>query len=255
MTRVVVVLCLLVGAEAHAQIVNVQGQLAKAPKDNGFASQFELKLDWRTGNSSELDIAGSAAVMMRRGRVLALALVRGEYGESRDFTFTQKTFEHLRARIAIDCVWRWEVFGQHEYDEFKRLAVRMVAGSGPALQILDTKKLAIISGAAYMLEYERLDDKEMTVDAGDRYVNHRASFYVSAIQRADETISVIETFYVQPRIDEPGDIRLLGEIALTSKLRKHVAITNGFSIAYDRTPPDGVEKLDTQLKLGLLLSF
>ena len=48
---------------------------------------------------------------------------------------------------------------------------------------------------------------------------------------------------------------MLGELTVTTKLSKRVALTDGFSIAFDRTPPDGVQRLDTQLEIGLLVTL
>lgn len=240
---------------ARAQIVNVQGQLAAAPDDDGVTGQVELKLDWREGNAPLFDVGGSAAVMVRRGRLLALALAKGEYGESRDVELVRKTFEHLRARYTIDCRWRWEAFVQHEFDEFRRLSVRALAGTGPALQIVAGSPYALLAGAAYMFEIEQLDDRPDTIDAGDRAVAHRASLYLTGVAALASNVSVVQTVYVQPRLDDPGDLRLLGELAVTTKLTKHLALTDGLTVAYDRTPPDGVEPLDTQLKVALVVKF
>jgi hypothetical protein len=250
-----VVVALAAARHADAQIVNVQGQLAKAPEKDGVTGQVEVKLDWRDGNTSLFELGGSAALLVRRGRLLAVALVRGEYGESRDVTYSRKTFEHARARYTLDCRWRWEAFLQHEYDAFRRLSVRAIAGTGPAFQILEEKAGALLVGAAYMVEYERLDNRPETSDAGNRTVFHRASIYATGIQKLGEQVSALETIYLQPRLDDVGDVRLLGELAITSKLTKHLALTDGLVIAYDRTPPDGVQRRDIQLKIGVLVTF
>src|SRR5512140_2242756 len=138
---VIAVLSLATGV-AQAQIVNVQGALAKAPDKDALTGQVELKVNWREGNNPLLDIGGAGTVIMRRGAVLGLVLARGEYGTSRGLTLTKKSFEHLRTRIELDCRWRWEAFVQHEYDQFRRLSLRALAGTGPAFQIVNTKPVA-----------------------------------------------------------------------------------------------------------------
>ena len=241
---------------AAAQIVNVQGQLAKPPEKDGVTGQVELKLDWREGNNTFFDIGGSGSLLYRRGRLLGLALVRGEYGNARDgIAIARKTFEHLRSRVTIDCRWRWEAFVQHEYDAFRRLSVRAIAGTGPALQLVNEPRVALLAGAAYLLESERLDEREGTTDAGARSVASRASVYLTGTELLGSGVSITQTVYVQPRLDDPGDVRLLGELSLTSKLSKRIALTDGFVVAYDRTPPEGIRRYDTQLKVGLLVTF
>jgi hypothetical protein len=241
---------------AEAQIVNVQGQLAKPPEHDGVTAQVELKLDWRTGNNPFFLIGGTGSVLVRRGRLLGLALARGEYGNARDgLAIARKAFEHLRARVTIDCRWRWEVFVQHEYDAFRRLSVRAVAGTGPALQIVNEPRVALLAGASYLLESERLDTRAGTIDAGARTLASRASVYVTGTETLGDIVAIAQTVYVQPRLDDPGDVRVLGELSVTTKLSKRLALTDGFTVAYDRTPPDGIGRYDTQLKVGLLVTF
>ena len=238
-----------------AQIVNVQGALAKPPEHDGTTAQLELKIDWREGNNSLFDVGGSGTVLVKRGKLLALAIARGEYGRGAGTTFKQKSFEHVRARYTLDRRWRWEAFAQHESDRFRRLTVRGVVGTGPALQLVRDDHVNLHAGLAYMLEIERFDDRDGTTDAGARFRQHRASFYLTGTQKISETVEVVETVYVQPRIDEPSDVRLLGEISITTKLSKHIALTDGFTVAYDRTPPEGIKRFDTQLRVALLITF
>ncbi|HEX2690631.1 MAG TPA: DUF481 domain-containing protein [Kofleriaceae bacterium] len=240
---------------AHAQIVNVQGALAKAPDKDDVGGQVELKVNWRAGNNPLFDLGGAGSILIRRGRVLGLLLARGEYGTSRGLTLTKKSFEHLRTRIELDCVWRWEVFAQHEYDQFRRLSLRALAGTGPALQLLHTKPVAVLAGAAYLLEYERLDTRSGTIDAGERTTAHRASLYVTGHENLGSGVAIVETAYAQPRLDDPGDVRILGEFSLLSQLSSRIALKNSFTLAYDRTPPDGIKRYDTQLEVAVVVTF
>ncbi|MBL0220776.1 MAG: DUF481 domain-containing protein [Myxococcales bacterium] len=244
------VLIALAGGTASAQIVNVQGALAKAPAADGASGDVALKVTWRSGNNPLFDVGGAGTVLVRHGRVLALALARGEYGRSGGVTLTEKSFEHLRARVTIDCRWRWEVFLQHEFDKFLVL-VGAVAGGGAR----DQPELSLLAGAAYLLDFERLDDRMGTLDAGREDVSSRASLYLTGHEDLSTSVSIIETVYVQPRLTDPSDVRLLGELSVQSKLTKHTALKDSFVIAYDDTPPEGVKRLDTALEVALLVSF
>lgn len=241
---------------AAAQIVNIQGALAKPPDKDGVAAQLEAKLDWREGNNRLFELGGGGSLLVRRGRLLGLAIARGEYGNAGDgIAIARKSFEHVRARVTLDERWRWEVFAQHEYDQFRRLSVRALVGSGPAFQIVNAEAVAVLAGAAYLFEFERLDRRAGVTDAGRRDFASRASIYVTGTEQLGAGASIVQTVYVQPRLDEFGDLRVLGEIAVTTKLTRRVALTDGFVVAYDRTPPDGVRRYDTQLKVGLLVTL
>ena len=251
----VVLVIVLTTQAAKAQIVNVQGALAKPPATDGATGQVELKLNWREGNNPLFDIGGAGSVVGRLGSVLGLVLARGEYGTSAGLTLAKKSFEHARTRIELDPRWRWEAFAQHEYDQFRRLSLRALAGTGPALQILDDKAIALLAGAAVLYEYERLDRRPGTIDAGLRTSALRASVYLTGHEEPGAGVLIIETIYAQPRLDHPGDLRLLGELAVQSKLVSRVALKDSFTVAYDRTPPDGVRRYDTQLEVAVVVTF
>ena len=257
MARLWLVMALISAATgaAHAQIVNVQGALAKPPDKDAVAGQVEVKLSWREGNNPLFDVGGAGNVVVRRGRILGLVLARGEYGTSRGLTLAKKSFEHVRLRAELDFGWRWEVFAQHEYDGFRRLSLRAVTGTGPAYQIVDTKPVGVLAGAAYLYEHEQLDTRPGTIDAGERTTAHRASAYVTGHESLGEGVTIVETVYVQPRLGHPGDLRLLGELSLQSKLSSRIALKNSFTIAYDHTPPDGIQRTDSQLEVSVQLTF
>jgi hypothetical protein len=240
---------------AEAQIVNVQGALAKAPDKDDITGQVELKVNWREGNNPLLDVGGAGNILVRHGRVVGLVLARGEYGTSRGLTLTKKSFEHVRTRIELDCRWRWEAFAQHEYDQFRRLSLRALAGTGPAFQIVDAKPVAVLAGAAYLFEYERLDTRPGTLDVGARTTAHRASLYVTGHENLSDGVVIVETVYAQPRLDHPGDVRVLGELSVQSKLSSRIALKDSLTVAYDRTPPSGIKRYDTALEIAVLVTF
>ncbi len=251
----VVVLLLLLCSIAHAQIVNVQGAIAKPPAKNEVDGQIELKLNWAEGNAPVFDVAGAASVVWKHDNFLSLAQARGEYGTAAGVLNTRKTFEHLRERYRLSCVWRWEAFAQHEYDEFKRLNLRALFGTGPAIQILNEPDVALLVGAAYMFEYIRLDHRTDVTDSGRRFTGSRASVYVTGREQLVANVAFVQTFYVQPLIEDGSNYRLLGDAAIEVKLSKRIAITDGFTVDYDSAPPDGVHHYDTLLKVGLVINI
>jgi hypothetical protein len=240
---------------AAANIVNIQGSLAAEPKP-GLSGTVAATADWRTGNTDLVQVGGSVALLYRDGRVVGLGLARAEYGEGGGVAYSERSFEHLRLRVGLDDChrWMWEVFAQHEYDAFRRLEVRALTGTGPALRVIDSKDAWAVIGAAYIIEYERFGEGPYA-DSDRRDVAHRASAYATASVAFDTAVTASETLYVQPRLDDPGDLRFLSETAVTSKLRSWLAITSSFVVAVDRTPPESIDRVDTQLKTSLAVSW
>jgi len=240
---------------AAAQIVNVQDALASDPEP-GWSGKLTAHLDWRTGNTDLVQVGGSASVLHRCGRRLILAIARGEYGRGNGTKLTEKTFEHLRGRYQLRGRWLWEAFGQHEYDAFRRLSLRALVGTGPAVRLVREGRTRLLAGASYMFEFERLDERTGVSDPGEQTTAHRLSTYLTGAFALDEDkVTASETLYVQPRFDDPTDLRILSETALTTKLSERLTLTNRLVIAHDASPPDGIDKLDSSLKVELGLTL
>lgn len=241
-------------ADARAQIVNVQGALARDPEP-GWSGSAQLSVDWQTGNRSIVRVAGAGTLLYHRGPWTGLALARAEYSEGEGVKLAEKTFEHLRGRRAFGPRWLWEAFAQHEYDAFRRLSVRAVAGTGPAVHLLTRARGAVSAGVAYMLELEQRSVLEGAADSGQREWHHRLSTYLTGNLAIGEQVVGTQTVYVQPRVDAPDDVMLLSETSLQSQLSARFSLVNSLVITYDSSPPETVAALTTALKVGVAVTF
>jgi hypothetical protein len=239
------------GREAHAQIVNVQPLITDAQRA-GLAVVVDSSLDVRSGNTELLLVSGSALVRYRLGRQLVFVLARQEFGKEGGERFLRKDFEHLRYRLTLSDALELETFVQHDEDQFRRLAWRIVWGMGPRFPIVTTPALELALGTAYMQELERLD-RAPEPDSGEQQLAHRLSSYVSASMRVNERLRAAQTAYAQPRIDRPRDIKVLNETEILFSVTDVVMFKLTFSLGYDSDPPDGRHALDTVTKTGLQL--
>jgi len=56
------------------------------------------------------------------------------------------------------------------------------------------------------------------IDAGERTTAHRALRYVTGHENLGAGVEIVEAIYAQPRLDEPGDVWVLGELAMISTI-------------------------------------
>lgn len=251
--RWLLLLLLLVSRGAAAQIVNVQA-LFEEKAEEGPSGAVELSADWRTGNTALFTIRGALLGQWRVDPHTWLAVVRGEYSIANGERIVSKVLEHLRYRYRLNDWLAGETFLQHEYDEFRRLQARALLGAGPRFTLKESEGLGLVLGVAAMLEYEQLrDDGEP--DAGQRWTDLRATSYALLRVKLMENVNLLETLYVQPRVADPSDIRVLNETALSVKANEHLTLSLSFVLNYDSAPPATVVPLDTQLRttLGLKL--
>lgn len=248
------VLC--ASGRAEAQIVNVQSQIGEVPE--GVSGQVDAGADWRTGNTDLLILSGAVTTRYKHKDHLVFAVVKGEYGrvgQDPSTTFLKHTFEHVRYRLRLSGRVTAEAFVQHEFDGFRRLQLRALAGAGARVTLVDEPDFNVIVGVAYMFEREELDEKMGAMDAGENYNNHRASTYALLGAKVNDKVTFGETVYFQPRLDDPGDARLLSETSLLVKLSDKFTFKTAFVVAHDSDPPDLLEKTDTVLQSNVSYKF
>jgi len=255
---VLVLAALTASRAAHAQIVDVQALIGKDVKE-GASGKLAASVDWRTGNTKLVHVGGAVIALYRHHDHLVFAVVRGEYGRSAALgaplaTTVSKTFEHLRYRWQVAPWFATESFVQNEADRFRRLRIRALAGAGGRFTLAECTNYAVNAGVAYMVEYEQLVSDGL-VDSGASDLDSRISSYLVGTYALNDKVKASETVYVQPRITDPRDIRLLSEAALTSKLTAKIAFKASFTVAYDSRPPPSTAKTDTSLQSGITIDF
>jgi hypothetical protein len=247
--RIVIASCVLFTRQGSAQIVNVQ-PLITDPNRPGLGVVLDSSLDLRTGNTQLFLLSGSGLVRYRYGRQLVFVLARQDYGVQGGQRFVSKDFEHLRYRFSLAAPLELEYFLQHDRDQFRRVASRLVWGMGPRFRLLFREGIELALGAAYMQELQRLDHASEP-DAGELESAQRLSTYGALTVQVDERVHVAQTVYAQPRFDRPEDIRVLNESELLVSLGEAAALKASLSLEYDSFPPDGRHTLDTVTKTGL----
>ncbi len=168
--------------------------------------------------------------------------------------------EHLRYRHDLKKWLANEVYIQHEYNKFRRLNVRALAGMGLRMIVFAKPNFTISFSPSYMVEYEELDkgvdeSGQRLADAGETDTNQRLSNNLVANLIINKRLQIIYTAYYQPYINDLKDFRILSELSLSVPLISRLEIEISTSIAYDRRPPAQVENLDTGFNNALGLSI
>ncbi len=245
--------------EVNAQIVNVAPTL-EISRPEGISGEAVQSFSWRTGNTESLQLQFEVGAFLRRNRSNLMFKMSGRYESAGGASFDSRIMEHLRYRFDF-CEWLGqEFYVQHEYNQFRRLRLRVLAGTGPRIKLVARRFFSATVGTAWMFEYVRLDfakndDGSFTDDSGDTEVNHRWSSYLMLNLAVSGRVQVVEITYVQPCFNEMSDFRLFSEIGFVFKLVGALSFKIGGSISYDAHPPAQVKRLDTTVSNSLSFSF
>jgi putative salt-induced outer membrane protein YdiY len=254
MPRLLLVLLLLVGFGVAPASAQVNTERMRALEVEGVRTTLGGDVAVQSGNVDLFEVGATARIDARRTPHYTFLAAETRYGIEDGERFRDRTFGHLRYNYRLRSWLVAEAFTQLERDGFARLQLRTLAGAGVRVQYVGTKTLKVFQGTTPMYEYETLTD-DGADQSPETTSTVRWSNYLNARLRITESVQFAGTVYVQPRVDEGDDVRVLHQAALGVDVTEHVRLTAELDVRYDSRPPDTVESLDVALRNGLKVSF
>lgn len=232
----------------------VNTERMRALEVEGFRSTLGADLALESGHTELFEIGARARVDFRRERHYTFATGELRYGTQEGNPFRDRVFGHLRYNYQLLPSLVAEAFSQIQRDRFARLQLRVLAGGGVRIRYFNRKAIKLFQGTTPMYEFENLD--QVPLDRHPATVSTaRWSNYLNLRLRLTEETRFDATVYVQPRLDQWSDVRVLTQAALTVQLTDAVHLTTEFRLNYDSRPPSEVESLDLALQNGIEVSF
>lgn len=242
----VVLSLVFLSAPANAQ-VNAE-KLRK--ETNGVSASVDGTFSVRSGNSDLVDLGSSGRIDYRDNNRYVFLVGRVSYGKNDGSTYSNASFGHLRFNQTLSKLVIAEAFGQLERDAFTLLQLRTLVGGGVRLRYVDTDGVKIVHGSTIMHETERLDPEKVEIHP-DHVSTFRWSNYASIIGRISDVVVLSSTSYVQPRLDDFGDIRLINDSSVEVEINQNLSLITTLSLRYDSRPPDAIESTDLSVRNGL----
>lgn len=248
-----VVLALVIAPYAQAQI-NIEKQ--RSFDVDGVAVSLSADVTLLSGNTQTVSVGAGGRLDVRKGKHYGFLLGNARYGESGRKKYQEHVFGHVRYNYDLRPWLVGEVFGQGERDAFTLLQVRLLVGSGFRFRYFprENEHIGLYQGMALMYELEDLDATKVGTHPARLNVGRWSNYLNLRLTLSDNT-HLIQTLYVQPRLDDFDDIRLLDEAALAIGFNKHLTFHTSFNLRYDSRPPGDVETLDLALRNGLTVTF
>jgi hypothetical protein len=232
--------------------VNVE-PLRQQVAQRGVGARLRASATTLAGNTSGVIFGSSALAGFHSQRNVAYLVLTGDYTRLNGVVSVAKWFAHARHNYELRRWLWWEEYAQLESDRFRRVNVRKLVGTGPRLGIIQSEPVELFYGISYLYE-------QTTFETADREPSgegsaHRLSNYLALTLRVHERISLSSVTYIQPRFDEPLDLRVLSvsgaDFHVTPLLHSLVDV----SVRYDSETPSDVRGEDVELKSTLELVF
>jgi putative salt-induced outer membrane protein YdiY len=231
---------------AEAQIVNtLRTGNGAGPGISGEVGAF---FSASGGNTEKNDLTGAARLQWHGALHDLRLLADATRSTSAGVTTEEASLVHLRHNRRIAAAVSTVTFVQHQHDRFQRLRSRFLLGVGLRWDWIRRERLRGSWGVTPMLEVEELRDADSTTDA-------RLSTFLSVIGELDDRTSLDVTAFVQPRVDDPDDLRAVASAALRVAVAGRWTVSVQASLSHDARPAEGVEKTDWKTRTGLSVTL
>ncbi len=231
-----------------AQIVNMESKRISTDT-TGFSGKMGISLSASrfTRSFVAADISGQVQWKTRRNLYLLVGDFRivNAGGES----FNNSGFGHFRYNRKLNDVIRAEFFTQIQYNSVTKITKRILNGIGVRLKLSPHETAKIYWGLAIMNEYEELSDPKIINK--DNRLSSYFTFTLAPVQK----ISIRNTTYVQPKLNDFQDYRLANSTLLNFGITNHLKFNTVFSFLYDSRPPIDVPTVNYLVKNGLNYTF
>lgn len=208
----------------------------------------------KTGNTDNQQFGVDGRINYSSEKYHMFLIGQGEYGWNKGDEYSNNALLHFRYLREVKKYFEPEFFTQINYNKSRLLLFRSLAGVGLRLSIISDTASNFDFGTAYMYEYEKLDLPETFLHA-DKTYNHRWSNYISFSSIITKISRLSMVIYVQPKINDFSDIRILSENHFGVALTDRLSLSINFSLRYDSIPPDGINDLDTNSRVGLTINL
>lgn len=235
-------------APAGAQIINT---LRGFDDDEaGWSGGVVATVAVASGNTEYTEFDGQATIQYRFTRQRIGWLGRYMKRTASGSDVAESRLGHLRHNYRI-LPWLASIlFLQGQYDPFRHLETRLLAGGGARFDVLRREKWAGAVGATYMFEREELtDDDTGFVD------DHRFSFFVSAYSDKEETVQLDVSAFYQPLIEDFSDARAFVAASIRVDVTGGLYFLTAYNLTHDANPPAGVKQTDQSVRSGLGFEF
>ena len=247
-----VLIAALPGLPAAAQI-NIE-RLRLEGDEQGLNGSATVAMTFQTGNAEKRRGDGKVRLDLLLPESHSFLILSGDFDWTAGSSVSNKGLAHVRhihqpgARVSP------EAFGQINYDKSRSLDLRALVGAGARVVLTEKDRGRASLGLAYMFEQE-----ELGLPPGSTHPHetshHRASSFLALSFEPRPGLALASTSYVQPRLDDFSDVRVLSQSQLAVQLLGPLSMDVTLNLAYDADPPGETESLDVALRTGIGIRF
>lgn len=260
-----IVLCLLAGSHTSYGLVNIEKSRWHADHD-GMSLILDLGARVKSGNTELADYSTESIVGYRSGKHLLFLLGGIEYGTRSGEEYENQGTIHLRYNLLLSSRFTLEAFTQLQYDDFRLLTRRFLAGGGIRFTLWNSNpggwtasgqqdpSWNLVVGMSAFDEEEKYNPDSALDEISTSFLR-LSSYLVAQVEWANGT-SVSLIGYAQPRASDWQDLRAIAEGEVSVRLWQPLSLVVVGSWSYDSEPVDPtIEQSDLSIRNSLRIEF
>ncbi len=253
MLRFLLFLLLVLGTTPPLS-AQVNTEAMRAQVERGVNGSLGTAFTLRQGNTELYIIGLNGRLDVFKGKHKGFVIGKVQFLQSTKDVLVNNGFGHIRYNGFLKTWLIYEVFGQIEYDETRLLNRRLLAGTGVRFKLFKDEKSSIYLGTTPMLENEELNPKKVTTENPSSTVVRWSNYFVGQTETKNN-VTLGTTFYIQPRVDDWSDLRILSDLSMNVLLNDHISFGVTMTYRYDSEPPVSLKSYDLLLQNSLTVSF
>ena len=246
--RFTLLVLLIATASAATAQVNTE-RMRRLLTDDAVIASVDAAASFATGNTDFLQVGLGGRLDVRVGENTAFLVGRFDLAQTDERAFVDQSFAHLRHNRMLAPRLIAESFVQIQRNRQEALDRRTLLGAGLRYEIVQRDSLGLAFGATPMFEYEVLDEAL----GGSQDAVGRVSSYVAGRATLPNGTAFTLVSYIQPRVSDPGDLRVLTQASLDVGLTRYLKLRVRTDLRYDSRPPEGIETVDLRLENGVVI--
>ncbi len=243
-----IVACFIFSISSQAQIINVENKRI-ATDTTGFSGKVGVSLSASRYRESFVAAQFNSQVQWKKTKNIYLLVGDFQIVNAGGKSFNNSGYGHFRFNRKLSKTIRMEIFTQVQYNSVTKISARYLNGIGMRFKLSPYETAKAYWGIAVMNEYEKLADPDI--------INKdvRLSSYLTFTLTPVKTISLRNTTYVQPLLEDFVDYRLSNNTSINFGITEYLKFTTNFSFLYDSRPPIDVPTINYQVENGLNYVF
>ncbi|HMU68123.1 MAG TPA: DUF481 domain-containing protein, partial [Cellvibrionaceae bacterium] len=202
-------------------ISNVEADKPRLPNE-GFSGALGLAAEGKKGNQEKQAFSGASRLNYRQEDTLILLMLAQDYGSKNKVRDDRSQFAHLRWTNLLSEKLATEVFAQWETEEFDYLKSRRLAGAGLRYFVGYKPDVYLCALGLGAFKEKEVNDLSTYIDEQNMW---RMNAYYSLKVQINNQLSLVNTIYAQPNLDDFSDYRILFDLTLSSKVTEHLAFS------------------------------